>query len=109
MAKAARVLRIALVVGLVVILISGPGAAPAHADEVGGLLGGVGDILSAAFALPVGILQGTMSGPPIIGTIGGVLGGTLNTVSLALRGVLRLAGVALPLAAKVAPLLPLFL
>ena len=101
--------RFLLTIGLVVALVSGPGAAPVHADDGGGLLSGVGDIISAALAIPVGILQGTLSGPPILGTVGGALSGTLNTVSLALRGILRLAGVAIPIAAKAAPFIPLFL
>jgi len=105
----AKTPRLALAVALAAVLLSGLGAAPAHAEEVGGLIGGVGDIIGAAFSLPAGILQGTLSGPPSIGTLGGALSGALNTMSLALRGVLRLAGVAIPMAAKAAPLIPLFL
>jgi len=102
-------LRRALTVALTAALIALPGPSPAHADESGGLIGGIGDIIGAAFSLPAGILQGTLGGPPIIGTVGGALAGALNTVSLALRGVLRLAGVAIPVAAKAAPFIPLFL
>lgn len=105
----AKVPRIVVAAGLTAVLLSGFGAAPAHADETGGLLGGVADILGAAFSLPAGILQGTLSGPPILGTVGGALSGALNTVSLAVRGILRLAGVAIPVAAKAAPFIPLFL
>lgn len=106
---AKRLAQLALTVALAAALVALPGPAPAHAEDVGGLLGGVGDILGAAFSLPAGILQGTLGGPPILGTVGGALSGALNTVSLAVRGVLRLAGVAIPVAAQAAPLIPLFL
>ena len=102
-------LRRALAATLTAALIALPGPAPAQGEDVGGLVGGVGDIIGAAFSLPAGILQGTLGGPPILGTVGGALAGALNTVSLALRGVLRLAGVAIPVAAKAAPFVPLFL
>ena len=73
------------------------------------LTGGIMDLVGGVFAIPMGILQGTFGGPPIIGTIGGALQGTLQAVALTTRGALELVGVALPLAAKIAPLIPLFL
>ena len=93
--------------GVVVLWLVAAPAPSAHADN--DLVGGIGDILSGAFSIPAGILSGTLSGPPVIGTVGGVLLGALNTVSLATRGVLRLVGVAIPIAAAAAPYLPLFL
>ena len=73
------------------------------------LTGGVMDLVGGVFAIPMGILRGTFGGPPIIGTIGGALQGALQTVALTTRGAFELVGVAIPLAAKVAPLIPLFL
>lgn len=89
------------------VLAVGPLAGTARADN--NLIGGIADIVGGALSLPVGILQGTMSGPPILGTLGGAVGGALNTITLTTRGVFRLLGVAIPLAAKIAPLIPLFL
>lgn len=106
MASHPRVRRLA-VAALALVLAVGPLPGTARADN--NLIGGIADIVGGALSLPVGILQGTMSGPPILGTLGGAVGGALNTISLTTRGVFRLIGVAIPLAAKIAPLIPLFL
>ena len=90
-----------LIVG--VLLVAAP--ATCHASLTGGIM----DLVGGVFAIPMGILQGTFGGPPIIGTIGGALQGVLQTVALTTRGAFELVGVAIPLAAKVAPLIPLFL
>ena len=82
-------------------------APAARADD--GLLGGVADIVTGALSIPAGAIAGTLTGPPILGTVTGALLGALNTLSLTTRGVLRLAGVAIPLVARLAPLLPIFL
>jgi hypothetical protein len=82
-------------------------APAAHAEN--NLLGGIGDLINGALSIPVGVLAGTMSGPPVIGTVRGAVFGTLNAVSLTTRGALRLVGVVIPLAARLAPLLPIFL
>ena len=99
-----RGLRACVLAGLLALAIP---AAPCRADN--GLVGGIVDLVSGVFAIPMGVLGGTFSGPPIIGTVGGALQGTLQAVSLAARGTLKLVGVAVPLAAKVVPLIPLFL
>lgn len=99
--------RRAALVGIVcALLVAGSPATAAQANE---LVGAVGDIVVGAMSIPTGILAGTLSGPPVIGTVSGALLGTLNALSLTTRGVLRLAGVAIPLAARLAPLLPVFL
>ena len=85
----------------------GVSAAPAHADN--DLIGGLTDVVQGALAIPMGTLAGTFGGPPIIGTIGGALQGALNTIGYTTRGLLRLVGVAVPTAASLAPLIPLFL
>ena len=82
-------------------------AQPARAEN--NLVGGISDIIGGALSIPLGAIAGTLSGPPIIGTVGGALAGAANTLSLTARGVLRLVGVAIPTAAQLAPLIPLFL
>ena len=82
---------------------------PARTASANGLVEGVGDIVMGALSLPMGILGGTLNGPPILGTVQGVLSGSFNTLAYATRGTLRLAGVAIPTAAQLAPLIPLFL
>jgi len=99
--------RLLVILGVAMVLIGSPFDQTAHAQNE--LLGGIGDIISGALSLPAGVLAGTVGGPPIIGTVSGAVFGALNTISLTLRGVLRLAGVAIPVAASLAPLLPIFL
>ncbi len=77
----------------------------AHAD----ILGGLTDIVHGAVSLPMGILMGTLTGPPVIGTVQGALAGSVNTLSYTARGVLGLAGTAVPAAMALAPYLPLIL
>lgn len=85
----------------------GAAAAPARADN--DLVGGLTDVVQGALAIPVGAIAGTLGGPPLIGTVGGALQGALNALGYTTRGVLRLVGVAVPTAASLAPLIPLFL
>ena len=84
-------------------------AAPRPAAAANGLGGAIGDLLGGVFALPMGVLAGTASGPPVIGTIGGALAGAINTLGYTTRGALKLVGVAVPTAASLAPYIPLFL
>lgn len=94
---------------LAVLVVSPSTQAVAAQETDNEVLGGIGDILGGALSLPMGALAGTLSGPPIIGTVNGVLFGALNTLSQTTRGILRLTGVAIPIAAKLAPFLPIFL
>ncbi len=87
------------------VLLLGPATPKAHA----GFLDGVGDVVAGAFALPLDILSGTFSGPPVIGTVSGVLNGAMHTIGYTARGVFKLAGAAAPVAMSVAPFLPIFL
>ena len=73
------------------------------------VMGGVGDLLTGVFAIPMGILQGTMSGPPIIGTVSGALTGTFHAIGSTLGGVYRLIRAAVPVAGAAAPYLPFVL
>lgn len=97
-----------MTVALALVLAFAANPPPAHA-ALGDLVGGVGDVISGALAIPVETLAGTVRGPFLLGTIGGVLRGALRTVGYATRGALRIVGAAIPLAAKAAPLIPLFL
>ena len=75
-------------------------AAPlAHAD----LLRGVGKIVSGVFAVPLSTLAGTVSGPPIIGTLLGAISGTVNGVGLVVGGAFEVAASAIPIAKAAAP------
>jgi len=91
---------------LALALAGGMPARPARANE---LLGGVGDIISGVFAIPMSTLAGTFGGPPLLGTLGGALSGVFGAVSLTARGLLRLVGVSVPVAASIAPYVPFFL
>ena len=93
-------------VGLwIAVLVCGLPAGVAHAS----LVGGVTDLVQGVFALPMGILGGTISGPPIIGTINGLLHGTFATVGYTARGLMQLTGAAIPAASTLAPFLPFVL
>jgi hypothetical protein len=78
----------------------------ASADGLGDLVGGLGQLLTGVFAIPVEAIQGTLSGPPILGTIGGILSGAVHTVGSTLGGVLQVAKSIVPIAASLAPFLP---
>ncbi len=88
--------------------VTGPMEA-ASADALGDLVGGVGQVLTGVFAIPMEILQGTLNGPPILGTVGGALSGTVHAVGSTLGGVLQVAKSIVPLASSLIPFLPLFL
>ncbi len=96
-----------VILGMLVVLVMGAPIPKASADN--DLIGGIGDVLAGATALPMSIIEGTLSGPPILGTLSGALLGTARTLGFATRGLLRLAGVALPLALRLAPYVPVFL
>ena len=55
-------------------------------------------ILTAAFQLPIYLVQKTLNGPPIVGTIDGVLTGTFYTISSVTGGAFDLARGAVPYA-----------
>ena len=78
---------------------------PAHA----GLIGGITKIITGVFQLPVSTLVGTVSGPPIIGTLLGAVNGVIGTTTLLAGGVLEIAASAIPLAKAAAPFVLPFL
>ncbi len=80
-------------------------APPAQAS----LLGGIAHIIGGVFEVPRSILVGTFTGFPIVGTAFGALAGVVNGTAMVARGTLEVVGAAIPIAAKLAPLIPVFL
>ena len=74
-----------------------------------GIVRGIGSIVAGVFALPVNIIQGTFSGPPVLGTLIGAVNGTINTVTLLAGGTLDILSDAVPLAQAAAPFVLPFL
>jgi hypothetical protein len=85
-------------------LLLGP-AAPGSAD----LIRGIQYIVAGLVEIPRSALVGTASGFPIVGTALGALTGAVRSVGLVTRGALEVVGTAIPLATKLAPLIPVFL
>ena len=67
------------------------------------IIRGIQRIVAGVFALPLNTIQGTFSGPPVIGTLLGAVNGTINTVTLVAGGALDILDTAVPLAQAVAP------
>ncbi len=99
--KERHVKRWVVVCGIVTILVIGGPTRPVYAQP--DLLGAVSDLVMGALAIPIDVLAGTLSGPPILGTVNGALGGVFQALAFATRGTFRLLGVAIPLAEKAAP------
>jgi len=59
---------------------------------------GLQKMLLAPTQILVHTINGTFTGPPIVGTVSGVLGGTVQTVSDLLGGVFDIAASAVPYA-----------
>jgi hypothetical protein len=73
------------------------------------MLQGLGDMVGGLLTIPVQTLQGTFTGPPIIGTVGGLLSGTVTGLGRTIGGTFQLLGSTADTALKVAPLLLPFL
>ena len=70
----------------------------------------IGDLLAGVFELPRSTLAGTLSGPPILGTVAGALGGAFRTVGYLVQGTFELVASAIPIAKAIGPfLIPIFL
>ena len=87
-------------VAVVAVLLVVP-ASPASAS----LGNGLAYLIGGVFEPVRQTLAGTFGGPPILGTVFGLLGGTLRGAMMVARGALELV----PVAAKLAPLIPVFL
>ena len=83
----------AIVVGVLVF------APPAEAAIVRGLTNIIGGLLQ----LPLRMLAGTFSGPPVVGTIAGAFSGLFTGVGMVASGALDLVGSALSIAKTVGP------
>ena len=55
-------------------------------------------VIMAPFRIPLSALRGTMSGPPIVGTLSGVFTGTFQTVGDVVGGAFDMAASAVPYA-----------
>ena len=80
-------------------------ASPVYANPISGVL----KIVAGVLRVPIGVLAGTFSGPPIIGTIAGAFNGTLQGISLVASGATELAFDGVALAKMAAPYLLPFL
>ena len=74
-------------------------APPAHAE----IIRGFAKILGGVLAVPMSVLSGTFSGPPVIGTLVGAVNGVVGGVGSVFSGVLDVASSAIPLAKAAAP------
>ena len=80
-------------------------APPAEAN----IVRGVQKIVAGVFQIPISILGGTFSGPPIVGTLMGAINGTIQGVGLVASGALDLAASGVSVAKTVGPyLIPIF-
>lgn len=73
------------------------------------VLRGLMRVVSGVFEIPRATLAGTVSGPPVLGTVLGALTGAVNGLGLVAGGTLETVVSLVPLALKAAPLLPIFL
>ena len=97
---AARHVRCIVVTAVIAVLLVAP-ASPASAS----LGAGLAYLIGGVFEPVRQTLAGTFGGPPILGTAFGLIGGTLRGAMMVTRGALEL----IPVAAKLAPLIPVFL
>jgi len=65
-------------------------------------------VVGGVLEIPRSTLAGTFSGPPIIGTLVGALSGAVNGVMMVATGAIETVVSAIPLAEKLAPLIPVF-
>ena len=86
-----------------VLVCSAPRSAEAN------LISGLTKIVSGAFQLPLSILVGTFTGPPVVGTLMGAVNGTIRTVALVAGGTLEVAADGVALAKRAAPFVLPFL
>lgn len=83
---------------MIILLISLSPFAEAGYQDTNRFTYGFQRLLLAPFQLPFRVLQGTLTGPPIVGTLGGVFTGTMSTVSNLVGGAFDMAASAAPYA-----------
>ena len=88
-----------LCISVAVLWFCGVAADPAEANVVSGLAKIVGGVLN----IPLSILVGTVSGPPLVGTLMGAVSGTINGLGMIAGGALELAVDGAALAKAAAP------
>ena len=64
---------------------------------------GIGEIIAGVFHVPMAILAGTFTGPPVVGTLLGAVNGVTGGLGLVAHGVLELAASAFSVAKTVGP------
>ena len=87
------------VLGIVLGIIFLGSPADLYADDVQNINyieRGFSRILTAAFQLPIYLVQKTLSGPPLVGTLDGAVTGAFYTVSSVTGGVFDIARGAVP-------------
>jgi len=89
-----------MLLAVAVALVAAP--APAHAN----LFRGLGYIIAGVLEIPRQTLGNALN-PPVLGAVVGALGGTLRGLGLVTRGTLEVVGTVIPMAIKLAPLIPL--
>lgn len=70
---------------------------------------GIQEILAGIFQVPLQTIVGTLSGPPVVGTLFGAVNGVVSGVGLVAHGALELAASGVAVAKTVAPFLLPFL
>jgi hypothetical protein len=76
-------------------------ANPASAEAA--IVRGLQQVISGVFQVPISILVGTFSGPPVVGTVFGAVNGLVSGVGLVASGTLELAASGVSIAKMVAP------
>lgn len=93
--KALRFLAVSSVV--IGVLAANPPVAEAN------VISGLTKIVAGVLNMPLSVLAGTMSGPPLVGTLLGAVNGTLQGIGMVAGGALELAMDGVALAKMAAP------
>ena len=91
-------LRAVICLILILVLFPAPLFAQSVYQDTNRFTYGFKRVLAAPFQIPIQMLQGTLYGPPVVGTLGGVLLGTSRTVGDLIGGVFDMAAAAAPYA-----------
>ena len=90
--------RVAVCLILILVLFPSPLFAASLYQDTNRFTYGFQRILLAPFQIPIQMFQGTLYGPPVVGTLGGVLTGTFRTVGDLVGGTFDMAASAAPYA-----------
>ena len=90
--------RVAVCLILILVLFPPPLFAASLYQDTNRFTYGFQRLLLAPFQIPIHMFQGTLYGPPVVGTLGGVFTGTFRTVSDLVGGTFDMAASAAPYA-----------